>query len=301
MTPRLHAPPGWGADRFVVAIPARDEEARLPTALRSLAADGGARDVLVIANGCTDGTVGLARAGHPGLRVAVLETGVLPGGVGEARRLGMAAALELAPGTSILATTDADCRVGPGWGALTRSVLRHADVVCGRILPEPEEFARLPALVRAHGALEDRAALLEAELDGLRHPLPHDPSPRHGQTPGASLAFRTRAYLAAGGFEAIRCHEDRRIVARIAAAGGRVARPYALHIVASCRLLGRAPGGMADTIAARAADTPHLHAEIARLRPAIAALEGEIAALRAAVAPPFQPATQGDHHVPSFE
>lgn len=266
MTSALHVPPGWGESGFIVAIPARDEAARLPTALRALAQDGVVRDVIVIANGCTDRTVKLAATGHPGLRVAVLETDPLPGSVGAARRLGMEATLEVAPHATILATTDADCRVGPNWGAITRSMLEGADAVCGRIVPEPAEFSRLPILVRGHGAMEDLAAILAAELEGLRTPLPYDPLPRHGQTPGASLAFRTRTYLAAGGFEAIRCHEDRRIVARIEAAGGRVARPYALHITASCRLTGRTPGGMADTIAACTLDRPYLRSEIIRLR-----------------------------------
>ena len=277
MTVDLHLPDDWGASGFVVAIPARDEAARLPTALQALAADETVRDVIVIANGCTDGTARFARTGHPGLRVAVLETGALPGGVGEARRLGMQAALDAAPQATILATTDADCRVGPNWGAITIDTLWRADAVCGRIVAEPAEFARLPPLVRRHGAMEEIEALLAAELEGLRHPLPHDPLPRHGQTPGASLAFRTSAYLAAGGFEAIRCHEDRRIVARIEAAGGRVARPRDLFITASCRLTGRAPGGMADTIAARALDRPWLRAEILRLSAEIVRLRSEIA------------------------
>ena len=299
MNRRLHVPSGWGYSGFVIAIPACNEEIRLPIALRALSDDGMVQDVIVIANGCSDDTARVAAAGHRGLHVAVLETDILPGGVGEARRLGMATALNLAPDTSILATTDADCRVGPEWGALTLATLRTADAICGRIMPEPAEFACLPALVREHGELEDRTALLEAELAGLQAPLSYDPLPRHGQTPGASLAFRTETYLAAGGFEAIHCHEDRRIVARIEAAGGRVARPYALHIIASCRTAGRAPGGMADTIAARAADAPYLYAEIARLRSLIVSLEAKIATMRATSL--FQFANQGEQHVLSLE
>ena len=54
---------------------------------------------------------------------------------------------------SALATTDADCRVGPNWGPLTLAALSRADVACGRIVPDPLEFARLPALVRSRELL----------------------------------------------------------------------------------------------------------------------------------------------------
>lgn len=281
----LHMPSGWGASGFLIAIPALDEARRLPGAFVALAGDGVVRDIIVIANGCTDATAAIARAGHPDLRVAVLETGRLQGGVGAARRLGIEAAMTAAPRAAILATSDADCQIGPGWGALTLDALARADVVCGRVVPAAAEFARLPALVRRHGRLEDLASDLRAERDGLTDPKPHDPLPRHEQTPGASLAFRTEVYRAVGGFEPIPCNEDRRIVARIAAAGGRIARPHALTVAASCRLTGRAAGGMADTIAARAADRPLLRREIAALTDEIAQLRREIASLRFAPAP----------------
>ncbi|PRY93789.1 glycosyl transferase family 2 [Hasllibacter halocynthiae] len=284
MSGTLHLPPGWGRSGFVVVIPARNEARRLPRALAALARDGVAGDVLVAANGCEDATAAIARA-YPGLPVAVLEGDPAPGGVGEVRRAAMAAAMKAAPAAGILATTDADCVVAPGWGAATVRALRLAEVACGRVVPDPGEFAALPATVRRHGALEDEVAALAAELERLEDPVPHDPLPRHGQTPGASLAFRRGAYLRAGGFEAIPCHEDRRIVGRIEAAGGRVARPWDLAVVASCRLTGRAPGGMADTIAARTAD-PLLVGEIARLGDERARLRAAIAAHRARRQPP---------------
>jgi len=261
----LFIPSDWGVSGFIVAIPARNEADRLPVTLSAFASEPDIQDVIVIANGCSDATATIARRSK-GLRVAVLETGCLSGGVGEARRMGMQAALDAAPHATILATTDADCVVMPGWGHIVRSAIEKVDVICGRVVPDPEEFARLPRIVRMHGALEDEVAALGAELDGLRAPCTYDPLPRHGQTPGASLAFRTGTYLAAGGFEAIPCHEDRRIVARIEASGGRIARPWDLVVTASCRLEGRAPGGMADTISARATDQIRLQGEIADLR-----------------------------------
>ncbi|WP_299655482.1 glycosyltransferase [uncultured Jannaschia sp.] len=261
---RLHVPPGWGNSGFVIVIPAQNEALRLPVALGAFARDGKARDIIVVANGCTDATASIARR-YPELPVAVLETARLAGGVGEARRLGLQAALRVAPQTEIVATSDADCVVMPGWARIVLASLSRADVVCGRVVPDPVEFARLPRLVRYHGVLEDRVSALEAELQGLRSPVIHDPLPRHNQTLGASLAFRTDAYLRAGGFEAIPCHEDHRLVDRIEAAGGRIARPWKLTVTASCRLLGRAPGGMADTIADRTTRPAHLTAETGRL------------------------------------
>lgn len=265
MTQTLYIPVDWGKTGFIVAIPARNEAARLPAALSALAQEMPRLDVIVIANNCTDATATIARQFGP-FGVAVLETGCLNGGVGEARRLGMHAALAAAPDAEILATTDADCVVMSGWGRVVRQALEMADVVCGRVVPDPAEFALLPSVVRRHGNLEDEVSALQAELGGLRSPSFHDPLPRHAQTPGASLAFRTAAYRRVGGFEAIPCQEDRRIVALIEATGGRVARPWSLAVTASCRLEGRAPGGMADTISARMADPHRLNREIARLR-----------------------------------
>lgn len=301
MTNALHIPSGWGRDGFIVAIPARNEATHLPRALAGLARDEVIRDVIVIANGCTDATARLAAsAAHPGLRVAVLETGALAGGVGEARRLGMQAALDAAPRAAILATTDADCVVGPDWGAATLRALDRADVACGRVLPDPVELGLLPLTVRRHGILEDRVSELTAELDGLRAPAAHDPMPRHGQTPGASLAFRTEVYRAAGGFDAVPCHEDRRIVARIEASGGRVARPWGLTVIASCRLAGRAPGGMAETIAARTADQPTLRSEIDRFRRQISQLRVAIMVHRAIESSPPAPQDKGKSDVLSL-
>ena len=297
----LPLPNGWGESGLIVAIPARDEADLLPRALSALSRDRIVRDVIVIANGCRDGTAKIVSSPRRGLRVAVLVTGPLAGGVGEARRLGFAAALDHVPMTRILATTDADCRVGVGWGASIIAALECADVACGRIVPEPRGFARLPEIVRYHGQLEDRASDLRAELEGLEHPRSYDPLPRHGQAAGASLAFRTEAYLRAGGFEPIRCHEDRRIVDRIERAGGRISRPYGLHVTASCRRVGRAEGGMADTIAARTRQTSILRDEIVRLHREIAQLEAAIVFHRRDLRSIPRPANMGEQNVPSFQ
>lgn len=291
MTGALHNPAGWGRSEMAVVIPARNEADRLPRALAALASQG-PLDVVVVANSCSDRTAAIARRSVGGLHVAVVETAAEPGGVGGARRTGMEVAL--GGRARILATTDADCEVGPGWRAAIVAALERADAVCGRIVPDPVEFAALPLLVRAHGDLEDLVADLEVELQTLRQPVPWNPRPCHGQTPGASLAFTRRAYYIAHGFEPIPCHEDRRLIARMEAAGLRVARPRAVCVTASCRLVGRATGGMADTIAGRRADAP-------RLRREMAALRGRAAALRAAITQLTCPSREVRSDVPTFQ
>ena len=231
---------------IAAVLPARDEAARVGGAVAALRAQGAA--VLVVADGCTDGTAEAAR--HAGAEV--IETPATAGGVGAARQAGFDAALERWPGTDAILTSDADCRVAPGAIRVLRGALTRAEAAAGRVVPDPDEFARLPLHVRRHGDLEDLRDALLAEIGARAVPVPHDPPPRHGQAPGALLAFRPAAYRAVGGFAPMRCGEDRDIVRRMRVAGLRVAHPWDAVVHASCRLRGRAPGGMADTIAARA-------------------------------------------------
>ncbi|MGR3485628.1 MAG: glycosyltransferase [Paracoccaceae bacterium] len=257
---------------MIAVIPARDEAERLPRAVAALRAQGCA--VMVVANGCTDATAQVARD----CGAVAIEAPVLPGGVGEARAIGFAAAMAVWPDAAWILTTDADCALAPGAVATLAKALARADAAAGRVVPDPAEFAALPAPVRAHGRLEDRRDALLAEIGARAVPLAHDPAPRHGQAPGALLAFRVDAYRAVGGFAHLRCSEDRDIVQRLRAHGLRVAHPWDAVVQASCRLTGRAPGGMADTIAART--RADLTEETARLSRQCARLERLAQALR---------------------
>ena len=201
-------------------------------------------------------------------------------GVGEARARGCEEALRLRPRTLMLITSDADCRVGSGSIAALRHALNKAHAAAGRVVPDPDEFAALPDQVRVHGDLEDLRDALLAEISARIRPSWHDPSPRHGQAPGALLAFRPAAYLAVGGFASMRCSEDRDIVRRLCQAGFTVAHPWDAVIVASCRIQGRAVGGMADTIARRASSDlgpaiVRLSRQCDRLVPVVSALRSE--------------------------
>lgn len=286
----------WRDGDVVAVIPARDEAGRLPRTIATLHAQG--VRVLVVANGCGDETAPVARR----CRAAVLETDVLRGGVGEARRLGMALALALVARPAIVLTTDADCTLAAGTIDVLRRALGRADAAFGRVVPDAAEFATLPRHVRRHGRLEDRHTALLAEIEGLRAATPWDPLPRHGQTPGALIAFRPGTYRATGGFAPVPTHEDRLMAETLTSIGARIARPWHAAVHASCRLTGRAPGGMAATIAARAGSD--LRAETRWLALDCARLEREVAALRRTSRPmtnlPTTNLQTGDDHVLPF-
>lgn len=241
-------PPGWGRSGHLVVIPARNEAARIASCLGALGRQGA--DLLVVANNCTDATAQIAAA-HG---AAVLDCHIAAGGVGAARRLGLAEAMRMAAGegTDLRAvlTSDADCLVAPDW---LEANLRHLDAgaaaVCGWVLPIAEEHALLPPLLLHRAALEDRFLDLKVALE-----LRLTGSAGHERTPGASLAFQPEAYTAAGGFDPVPAHEDRAIILRLKALGLPVVHARDVVVRASCRLEGRAPEGMAAALRERATD-----------------------------------------------
>lgn len=253
----------------IAVIPARNEAKRLPYALAALRR--ASISALVVANGCRDATAAVARA----LGAEVIETPVLAGGVGEARAIGLSAALRYWP--DWVMTTDADCTLTSGACSALMRALRQADAAFGRVEPDPTEFAGLTAAVRRHSVLEDRCCALRALIDGHIAAQSWNPTPCHGQSPGALIAWRLEAYKAVGGIEPLPRNEDRRMAIALVAAGLRVARPWDAVVVASCRVRGRAPGGMAATIAERT--NSDLSGETAALAEECAILERRLAAL----------------------
>lgn len=252
-----------------VAIPARDEADHLPSCLDALArqrsghgqtVDPSAFAVLVFANNCTDATAQVAReaAARWPMRIVVAEAALPPGlaHAGGARRGAMdaAAALLSNPGAALL-STDADGRAAPDWLAANLAAFAAgADAVAGAIEPDAVEVANLPAALRLREGRESTYAALLDELAWLIDPDPHDPWPRHGIHSGASMALTLDAYQRIGGLPTVPVGEDRALFDTVRRAGMRVRHCPAARVTVSCRLVGRAAGGMADTLLRRGMD-----------------------------------------------
>jgi glycosyltransferase involved in cell wall biosynthesis len=113
-----------------VVIPARDAQATLTATLAGVLDQAGAdAEVIVVDNGSRDATAAVAER-HPGVRLVRRARGEGPGA---ARNAG--AALARAP---LLAFIDSDCRPAPGWLAAGVRALAEADLVQGRVLPDPQ-------------------------------------------------------------------------------------------------------------------------------------------------------------------
>ncbi len=246
----------------VVVIPARNESRRIADCLHALAAQA-TEDlaVVLVANDCDDDTSARARdvANGTGLSFELLDCALPRGaGVGTARRLGCERALALWPEAQLLLTTDADCRPAPDWIARTRMHLAQVSAVCGEVRPMSAEISVLYAMEIWPAELESRYETLV--MDFYRHfrPGPFGLDGDHGCAAGASLAFHVASYRAVGGFRDFLTGEDRDLVRRFKSAGIRVRHAGDVRVEASCRLDGRARGGMAKALRARAERTDYL-------------------------------------------
>ena len=253
---RALPPPAPGL-RAVVVLPARNELLLLPGALRALRAalpEAGA-DVLVLANNCSDATAAAARAvaAEPGCPVHVRETRFAPAraNVGHARRSLMDAAAARLEATGrgvgehgVIANTDADSRVEPGWLRATLAAIDSgADAVGGRLLTLPGS-APPPAVARLQ-RLDDAYRLLRSRLESLIDPDPGDPWPRHHQHFGASLALRVGAYRRVGGLPRVAWLEDEALVQRLRLDDAVLRHSPDVRVRTSGRFDGRAPVGLA--------------------------------------------------------
>ena len=220
-----------------VAVPAHNEEALLGACLDALLAaachpalDGEAVTVLVVLDACDDGSAAVVQQCQPlfaAVGVRLESIAVNERRVGAARAAGAKRLLE--SGARWLAFTDADTRVAPSW--LAEQLALDADVVCGSVAVDDwSPHGPVAAALRAHfdGFYQDR--------DGHRH------------IHGANLGVSAAAYRAAGGFEAVPCHEDVLLVQALERTGARFAWSARPRVFTSARTDARARDGFGDTL-----------------------------------------------------
>ena len=226
--------PAGRIDRIVVGIPARDEATSIVACVDSVAA--AARrvavpvHVVVVDDDSSDATADLARASlataPANVAGQVLTLGCGTAGAARAVAFDRGIAAAGRPGTTWLASTDADTVVGSHW--LTHH-LRWAwaglDGVAGLVdvgwRPEQAQLAaRFKASTRELGC-----------EDG------------HAHVHGANLGLRASWWIEVGGCDERADGEDLDLWRRLRAAGARLHGATDLQVVTSSRLVGRVPDG----------------------------------------------------------
>ena len=160
-------------------------------------------------------------------------------------------AAKLAPG-AVLFTTDADSRVAPDWiAANLRHLAAGADAVAGRAVIDPVDAADIPARLHEDDARECAYAALLDEIASVLDPDPADPWPRHTEHSGASICMSASAFHRVGGVPDIPLGEDRALFAALRRVDAAIRHAPDVTVTVSGRIVGRASGGMADTIRRR--------------------------------------------------
>jgi cellulose synthase/poly-beta-1,6-N-acetylglucosamine synthase-like glycosyltransferase len=242
--------------KVAIAVPAHNEAEHIGAcvnALLSQACNGAPINRLsvhILANNCADETAAIVRTRFPRHPTVHLREIALPPPVahaGWARRLAMEAATEsLRLPTDLILSTDADTIVTPDW--LTRMLDhfdRGFDAVAGRPIMRSAELSGLAAEQRARLQAVGKYQALVAYL---RRRRTGDDAAHHNCESGASIALTLASYRAIGGCPAVPLGEDRALFAAVRRAGGRVCHAGDVKVYTSGRLVGRAPGGTADTI-----------------------------------------------------
>src|SRR6185437_8574571 len=126
-----------------------------------------------------------------------------------------------------------------------------ADAVAGQADIDLQDARLIPAHLHAIDAQECAYATLLDEIRSLVDPDPADPWPRHDQHSGASIGVTVQAYHRAGGVPPIALGEDRAFFDALRRVDARIRHTLGARVIVSGRLVGRAPGGMADTMRRR--------------------------------------------------
>lgn len=207
-----------------ILIPVHNEEALLGECLEAalIAANhpgllGESVQILVVLDSCSDASAAIAHT------FAVQRLEVQARNVGHVR--GVGARHLLNQGARWISCTDADSRVAPDW--LVAQLALNADAVCGTVTVDTwsEGFDSVAQIRYLQGY---------QACDGHRH------------IHGANLGISAGAYIRAGGFEPLACHEDVQLVRDLERCGALIAWSHSPQVVTSARLEARAQGGFGD-------------------------------------------------------
>ena len=88
-------------------------------------------------------------------------------------------------------------------------------------------------------------------MSWLLDPLEHNPWPHHATISGASLGITRAAYCRVGRLPRVPLGEDKALIALLSRQDARIRYCPTVHVITSGRTNGRAPGGVADTLAIR--------------------------------------------------
>lgn len=222
-----------------VLIPARNEEALLSRCLDSVLKsvqrlEGYATtDIVLAADKCTDRTFALAEAK---LRCTGTVIPVNAGAAGAARA--SAATLALSRLRSPLAhcwfaNTDADCMVPPNW------LMDQLRLACAGV-------EALAGTVKVD-TFDEHEPEVESKF---RASYTIHPDGSHPHVHGANMGIRGDAYVEAGGWSPLETAEDHDLWNRLVRAKRRVLSTSLIEVITSGRVVGRAPHGFAEALAA---------------------------------------------------
>ena len=207
-----------------VVIPAFNEEAYLDKCLAALLeAQHSCKtqniqiQILVVLDNCSDQSIDIVQA----RQIDYLECNFKC--VGKARDLGVRHFIE--QGIHWVACTDADSEVTQDW-FIQQCLHQPTDAICGVV-----------QINNWHTLSE------QVKHDYLLH---YQDKMQHHHIHGANLCFSSQAYLLAGGFNPIECHEDVGLIEKMQALGLNISWSNKLRVFTSARLVGKAPQGFSS-------------------------------------------------------
>lgn len=172
--------------------------------------------VLVVLDSCKDDSLRIVQ----NAKAAYLECDV--NSVGVARDLGVRELIR--QGADWVACTDADSTVDVLW-LVEQLCAQPTDAICGVV-----DVDRWDTLSQ-----KTKYEYISQYRDCMNHSHIH----------GANLSFSAAAYIAAGGFQPIACHEDVRLVEQMQAMNLNITWTNRVRVTTSSRLDAKAPEGFA--------------------------------------------------------